>query len=453
MVAPTARTPIDLGYMASAMDLHGFGCTIRDYPAEGKNWVDFRNDLHLFRPDYLIASTTTPTLLHDLEAFAMAKEAIPEITTIAKGAHFLAESEDILKRTPSLDLVIRGECEEPVAEIAAGNPLPAIRGLTFRLDGQILKTPPRPFLQSLDSLPIPARHLMRNYLYKRPDTGLMQTTVLASRGCPHRCVFCLAGIVHGQPLRTRSPNRIAGEVTRCMTDFHMKNFYFQADSFTLDRIWTLEFCGVLRSLDSMPEWVCNSRVDCIDLELATRMKEAGCWGITFGLESGSTLVLERMDKKISLESSRGAVEICRKVGLKVSLMFLIGLPWDTEASIKETIRFAKTLPGHVYEFNLAYPFPGTELHRIAVRRGLIAGGGPFGYDFTSPSLSTFQLTTKKLASLRRRAFLAVYARPVYLLRMLKEVRSPSEFGRFIRFGITKLLTFFRKDARAGSVSA
>jgi radical SAM superfamily enzyme YgiQ (UPF0313 family) len=240
MIAPTPRTPIDLGYMAAVLEHKGVPCIIRDYPAEGRSWQAFRADLRLFRPDCLIASTTTPTLHKDLNAFEIAKEEDPKVLTLAKGAHFIAESVSTLQRCPQLDVTIRGECEPAVGEIAEGNSLADILGLTYRSNGSIARTPDRPFLASLDDLPEPARRRIRNEIYLRPDTGEMQTTVLASRGCTYRCVFCLAGDVHGQTLRLRSTAGIAGELNRCRTAFGIRNFYLQADTFTLNRDWVLE---------------------------------------------------------------------------------------------------------------------------------------------------------------------------------------------------------------------
>ena len=449
MAAPTARMPIDLGYMAATLEALGFTCRIRDYPAEGRDWEAFRKDLRSLRPELVAASVTTPTLQEDLKAFALCKEVDPSVLTVAKGAHFLAESESILELASGLDVVIRGECEEAIGEIARyRDSLAEVRGIAFRWKGRVVKTADRPWLDPLDRLPIPSRHLMRNALYRRPDTGEVQTTVLASRGCPFECMFCLAGLVHGQGVRKRSPDRIASEVLLCMEEYGIRCFYLQADSFTMDRQWVLDLCDRFQGLRTIPQWVCNSRVDDLDLELAQRMKAAGCWGVALGLESGSPRILERIGKGISIEQSRSAVDVCRRVGLKASLMFLIGLPWDSAETIRESVALAKELPGTVFEFNLAYPFPGTPLHAEATRLGLMASGGLFGSDFTRPALRTLHLEPEQLNRLRTRAMLAVYARPSFVLRTLAGAPSARASLRYAGFGLRKLVTFFGRNGVA-----
>jgi radical SAM superfamily enzyme YgiQ (UPF0313 family) len=182
----------------------------------------------------------------------------------------------------------------------------------------------------------------------------------------------------------------------------------------------------------------------MDAELAKDMKSAGCWGVAFGMESGNTKSLERMGKGISLDASRQAVDACRRAGLKVSLMFLIGLPWDSEQTIRETVDFAKKLPGHVYEFNLAYPFPGTELSRMMTREDEQSDACCSGYDFTNTPYGTWRLTSRRLQQLRRRALLAVYARPSYVLRTLAAAPSPWAVLKYAAFGWNKLLPLFKK---------
>ena len=444
MVAPTVRPPLDLGYMAAVLEARGWQCVLRDYPAEGTSWDGFRRDLRGMCQDLLFVSTTTPTLTGDLKAVELAGRECPRVRTVAKGAHFLAEAESVLERAPALDVAVRGECEEAAGEIADGRDPAEILGIAYRQNGAVRLTPPRPFLEPLDRLPRPARHLMRNDLYRRPDTGKRQTTVLASRGCPYPCVFCLAGPVHGRRLRARSPEGVEAEVLACQTELGIGSFYFQADTFTLDRPWVLALCERLERVNPLPAWVCNSRVDHVDAELARRMRRAGCWGVALGLESASPAVLERVGKGISPEASRRAVRACGEAGLTVSLMFLIGLPWDTRETIRETIAFARSLPGHVYEFNLAYPFPGTPLHRTAREAGLLPEGDLAGFDYTNSPARTFSLSAVELLRLRRRALLAVYARPTYVARVLLAARSPAVAWKYLTFGWWKLRTLFKK---------
>ena len=443
MIAPTVRPPVDLGIMAAILRRLGYQPTVRDYPVEGGGWRRLRADLLDLSPDLLVASTTTPTLHKDLRAFQVAKALRPGVLTVAKGAHFITDATAVMAGAPDLDAAIRGECEETIAEIGAGAPLSAVRGLCLRDKDRIVETPDRPMISKLDEIPSPARDLIRNRLYTRPDTGEPQTTVLASRGCPQGCIFCLAAPLHGRPWRARSPMRIVEEVSECVRSFGIRNIYFQADSFTLMRPWLLNLCEALNRSGLGVQWVCNSRADSLDEEVVMRMKEAGCWGVALGLESGSREILEKVGKGLDLASARRGVTLCKEAGLRTSLMFMIGFPWDTKKSIARTVRFAETLSGDVVEFNIAYPFPGTVLHDESVRLGLIDGAPLSGFDFTRPVAGTLRLGPRELARLRTRAFLKIYARPSYVARMLWSAPSPAVAFRYVRFGLSKLVGFLK----------
>jgi len=165
MTAQPARTPLDLLYMASTLENTGVVCKIKDYPTENKDWADFENDLKDFCPDMLVISITTPTMVADLRAAALARKINREILVVSKGAHYLANDQEVLNTYKDLDVIIRGECEFAVADIATADRLDEVLGITYRdNDGVILKTPDRPFLDDLDKLPFPARYLLNNNL-------------------------------------------------------------------------------------------------------------------------------------------------------------------------------------------------------------------------------------------------------------------------------------------------
>ena len=445
MAMTTPRPPLDLAYMAATLEKTGVECRIGDYPAAGQDWSALARDLREFRPDMLVISVTSFTIGADLKAATMAREELGRsVMTIAKGAHISVKAGEVLAAHPDVDVALRGEYEFTVAELArAADPLD-VPGVTCRAGegGAVVSSPDRPFLDDLDSLPFPARHLLDNSLYLRPDTDKPQTTVQTSRGCGGSCIFCLTPSVYGSRIRFRSPANVVAELDECVKKHGIDDFFFRADTFTWNRKWVLDLCRMIvdRGLDF--RWVCNSRVDTIDDERLEWMKRAGCEGVAFGIEAGTQEMLDRMKKGITLEKAREAVALCRKHGVMILLYFVMGLPWDTAESIRASADFALELGGDFVEFHIAVPFPGTELYDIAVRDGLYIPEALDGYDYSRSPLKTYTLSSEQLLGLRREVAFRLYLSPRSLMRMagtiFRHFRSPGRLVRVLIFGARKL---------------
>jgi len=422
---------LDLAYLAAIAEAKGAIARIEDYPARRAGWDDLQGELRDYQPSLVVISVTTPTLQGDMRAAAMAKEMGALI--IAKGAHFLTEAETVLRKYPALDIAIRGEYEQTFAEIIMGVELAEIAGITYREDGEIIANEPRPFLDDLDKIPFPARHLLDNDLYRRPDTDERQTTIQTNRGCPSQCLYCLAGPVSGRHLRLRSPENIVAEIEECVNRHGIRNFFFRADTFTMDREWVLSVCRSIKEKRLAVAWVCNSRVDTIDEGRLRLMKEAGCWLVALGIEAGTAESLEQMRKGITLEQARTAVRLCRQVGLKSFCFYMIGLPWEDEAAVRATADFAIELDGDFTEFHIAVPFPGTELYRIVSEEQLWEKTATGEYDHARSALRTRYLSAEQLEKMRRQALLRFYLRPKYIWRTLRQA-GPRQWKNYLRFG-------------------
>ena len=456
MAATMARPPLDLAYMAATMESTGVECRIRDYPVEGGSWADFGRELREWKPDLLFISVTSFTIQDDLVACRAAKDALGDaVLTVAKGAHVSVKARETLEANPALDIAIQGEYELAAQEIATQPDLRRIFGISFRdrVSGQIITNEPRRFLDDLDILPYPARHLIENGLYQRPDTGEMQTTVQTCRGCPANCIFCLSSTVYGHKIRIRSPKNVVGELEECVKKYGIRDFFFRADTFTWNRSWVIELCQEIIDRNLGIKWVCNSRVDTIDAERLAIMKRAGCHGVAFGVESGSQDMLNKMKKGTTLEKAREAVKLSKAGGMKTLLYFVMGLPWETESEVRKSIDFALELGGDFVEFHLAIPFPGTELHDIAQRDKLYAQESLAGYDYSRSPLKTYYLSAEQLLKLRREAFRRIYFHPASILRILKTIivgiRSPSQLWHTLKFGASKMasLVLSREENR------
>lgn len=424
------RPPMDLAYMAAMVKKVGQIAVIKDYPSEGKNFDDFLSDLNDIKPDVLILSATTPTLDLDLKSCSLAKEFDRNILTIAKGGDFYLSDKEVLTKFEDLDIVVCGESEEVIYEIAKGRDLKEVKGIIYRKGREIIKNSARPLLKNLDNLPFPARELLKKELYCFPDTGLPYALIIAGRGCPGNCIFCLVGKVSGKKLRARSVKNVVDEVEYCVQDLGISTFFFRADTFTWDKEWVIHFCQEIQKRKLKIRWGTNSRVDTIDEEMIKLMKTAGCDIIGFGIESGNQEILNKIKKGITLGKSKTAVELCHHFKIKTLLFFVLGFPWDDKKTIGDTIKFAKRLPGTFYNFSFAYPFPGTELEKFAKKYKLFVQQSLLGYDYAKPALKTLFLSDKLLIYYKKKALRKILFSPNYIWRVISQINSPKEFFNY-----------------------
>jgi radical SAM superfamily enzyme YgiQ (UPF0313 family) len=426
---------MDLAYMAAVLEKMGAVCMIKDYPMQASgNWLLLEADIRNFMPDFLIMSTTTPTLYHDLTACTIAKQVNAHITTIAKGAHFLVFDKEVLRAFHDLDLAIRGEPEMAVAEVVEGRDLRSIKGITFRSpEGVAVRNEDRPFLDDLDTLPYPARHLLNNHLYRTPDTDEPLTFIYTARGCPGKCLFCAAGLVSGYAIRMRTIPNVIGEIEECLNSYHIKNFFFRADTFTWDKDWVIDLCKEIVNRHIKIRWGTNSRVDTIDAERIKWMQAAGCRIIGFGAESGNQETLDKMKKHVTIAHIEKAVRLCRMHGVDSFLHFVIGLPWDTRCTIMDTMRLMYKISPSFIEINIAYPIPGTDFYDMCTTEHLFEQD-VVGHNHILPATRTRVLSSQQLVNIRKEMLKKYYLRPWYIFDRLTRIRSPKVAWNYCKAG-------------------
>jgi anaerobic magnesium-protoporphyrin IX monomethyl ester cyclase len=441
-VAEEARPPMDLAYMAAVVARQGGECMIKDYPMQAKGWGRVAGDIASFMPDLVVVSVTTPTFEHDLRACDIAKKINPLIRTIAKGAHFLVFDKEVLSRFSNLDLVIRGEPEITLSELASGKEYSQIPGITFRKGSLIVRNSDRPFLDDLDALPFPARDLLDNTLYRTPDTQQPIAFITTSRGCPGRCVFCAAELVAGHTIRARKVDAVLREIRECLERYHIGNFFFSADTFTWDKKWVIELCKGIVQQGLKIRWGANSRVDTLDEELVIWMKRAGCYVIGFGAESGSQPMLDKMKKGITVAQTAGAVNICRKHGMDTFLIFVIGLPWEDKDTIARTLEFVRNSRAAFIEVNIAYPLPGTEYYDTAKKENLFDESDLLGHNYSVPLVRSLYLSTAELKNFRKKILSSFYLRPGYILGRIMRINSWRLAGNTLKYAVRLVKNLF-----------
>ena len=427
--------PTDLMYLAAVAEKAGLEAKINDYSQNG----DYEADLKEFNPDYLVVNIATPTLEHDLDAVKKAKEICPNVITIAKGAAFLTLAEKIIKEHNELDFGILGEAENTLKEILEGKPKAEILGLYYKENGEVKFTGNRPFIEDLDSLPFPARHLVDNNIYRRPDNNKVQATIKVSRGCPFHCFFCLATPVSGAKVRRRSPENIVAEIKECVEKYNIKNFLFWSDIFNIDKEWTMKLCQTIIDSGLKITWSANTRADTADLEMAEMMYKSGCRLVSIGVESGSQYMLEKMGKKITLNDVRRTVKVFKKAKIRIYNYFVIGLPWETEETVEETIKFAIELNSDFISFYTATPLPGSRFYDYALEHNLFDKETSFENAYYYPAVNTHHLSRERVFELHKSAIKRFYLRPLYILKMFSRIRSFAEIKNYFIAGMNVLL--------------
>ena len=275
---------------------------------------------------------------------------------------------DPLSFLKDFDIVVRGEGEQAMTEIVrafnGGIDLQAIPGIVYRKTGHgDLFTSERELARDISKIPFPARELFPNqdYIFHWKKTfGRATTTVFTTRGCPFSCEFC-SNAVFGVSYRARSPENVVDEVEQALS-FGYNHIHFADDVFTLNKERVIGICQEIRRRKLNLTWECLGRVDSVDVEVAAAMKAAGCQRIFFGVESGNDSVLKLMNKKITVEKARFAIQAAKNAGISVGAFFILCYPGETNASVLNTIRFATSLPLDYLSFTVPYPLPGTPLY-------------------------------------------------------------------------------------------
>ncbi len=304
-----------------------------------------------------------------------------------------------------------------------------VPGLVYKKNGKIIVTP-HPQRIVFDDFPVPARHLLPNELYAEFPTERRNFTVMVtSLGCPFSCSFCEAGRT---PYNPRSPATVIKEIEECYYKYGIREIDFFDYEFTGIRKRIVEICRLLQEKNLDIIWACRSRIDTVDETLLQEMKKAGCRRIYFGIESGVQEILDRVNKGITLKQIRNIIRTCKDLGIKTLGFFLIGAPGDTKDTVKETVKFAKSLGLDYVQFSKCLAKPLTPLWKEMVKttkrdywRGWILGEEK---DRPLPRPWT-DLTNREIDKLVRWAYISYYARPLFVLKHILSLRSFLELKR------------------------
>lgn len=364
---------LGLGYIAAVLEQRGDQVEILDLGLERDPYDALVKKITHSKPDIVGVSTITPTYPAALKTLDTVKKIAPGCITIMGGSHASILTDDVLKE-PAVDIVVKGEGEVTIVELLSTlekhHDLGEVDGISFKRNGQIIHNPYRPFINDLDSIPFPSIHLYKVDKYSAKINGRKAVSVITSRGCPFNCVYCYRGPAAGKKLRCRTPENVLKEIKFLKTMYGVNGIFFYDDNFTLDKNRAELICDMLIEEKLNILWTCQTRADCVELELLKKMKKAGCVELGFGVESGNQEILNLINKKIRKEKVLEAFKLTKEADICTRATFILGLPWETKDTIQETIDFAKELDPDFVEFYLATPFPGTKLRQIVKDKNL-----------------------------------------------------------------------------------
>jgi anaerobic magnesium-protoporphyrin IX monomethyl ester cyclase len=460
---PDRTPPLGLLWIAAALERGGYAVAIYDEQVAAEDFDDF---LAATRPRLALLSGTSHGRFRAFEYAAAIKRFDPSITVAYGGPHASFVAAETLARVPDVDLIGHGEGEDTCLELAAwkipggGRPgdLHKVKGITYRENGGPATTPPRERLADLDSLPLPARHLvpMGRYRLKMDLLDVPGTILMTSRGCPICCAFCSESFFFGKRYYTRGARSIVDEVEQLMTRYGVRGLVIFDSTFSLKRKHVEGFCDELERRRTDVPWQCQVRVDTVDKALLARMREAGCYTICFGVESGDQEVLDNISKGITPGRALDVMRWAEELGLYTKVSFSLGHPGETYEQAKKTNKFARRYARYM-TFRGYNPgiriYPGTGVEAYARERGLM----PAGFDWAAPYenvenerlfklkdnvplLLQPQLGVHELRRLRFRFLLGYLLTPRYILTKAVRAVRVGEVGRLWR-GLLRGLGF------------
>jgi len=449
--------PLGLLYVAGAVEAsERHEVSVIDCVAEGLTDDALDARIRSEAPEVVGIQAITFSIIDACDVARAVKKLDRAIPVVMGGPHANLFPEETLS-LPEVDFVLLGEGESNIVLFLDGvggksdrsdrsdrsdmSELSDVPGIAFRdAEGQTVFGPPNPLIENMDSLPMPSRQLLDQGRYSSVlARGKLMTTVMSSRGCPARCIFCDRPHL-GKTFRARSAANVADELQMCAEEYGIDEFFFYDDTFTIDRKRVLEICAAVRERKIKVYWDIRARVATLDREVLEALGAAGCVRIHIGIESGNEKILKTMRKGVDLGKARQVFSWCRELGIETLAYFMFGFPGEGHEEVRDTIDYALSIDCDYVHAAATTPFPGTELYRLGLETGLYENDywREFARNPTPgflPGLWTERLTREEIVGYMFELYRRFYRRPSYVLRRLMKVRSPRQFIRYARAGM------------------
>ena len=423
--------PLNLMYLAASLEKESFSVKILDDDLLQRGYYKFAELAAKLNPKIIGVTATTSTIKTALNYLLVVKKILPDTLTVIGGPHTTFMPLETLKNSKALDIVVLGEGEETIVDLAKtyhsgennGGYLSEVKGIVYRdknnwsnNNNNLKLTQPRPLIKDLDSLPFPARHLVpfKSYNVSKNQSG----GIVTSRGCVYSCGYCSSSLIMGKKFRSRSPDNVVDEIEELVYQYNIRDIAFMDDTFMLNKTRAHRIAQEIKARDLDVSFVASSRVDMVNKNLLSKLRNAGMNTIYYGVESGSQRVLNLMKKGINLKQAEKAVKSAKNVGLEVLASFILGYPGETEKDINKTIDFSIKLDPDYSQYSILTPFPGTPIYYDLKNKGLLNTENWEKYTVMKPVLKYEKLgLTKKMVERKLAlAYLKFYTRPKYLLK-------------------------------------
>jgi magnesium-protoporphyrin IX monomethyl ester (oxidative) cyclase len=398
---PAGNLPLGLMYIAATLAKAGYQTEILDaFTADGlfqKNgetinvgmpFDHIKWEIESRKPDILgIAGPFTCQIENSVKVSDLAKQVDPDILTVVGGPHVTTVPKGFLAEAKSVDIVVAGEGEYIMPEIAAfvegKKALDEILGIAFRQNGEVKVNAESDFIKNLDDLPYPAYDLVNMEKYLDPQKIGYRSfrnraiSMVTSRGCPFNCCFCSVHLHMGKGFRAHSANYVLNHIQYVVEKFDVKNIFFEDDNLTLDLARFETICDGLIAKKTKIGWETPNgvRADCLNLNLLKKMKKSGCKSVFFGVESGDQHILDNVIcKSLDLNKVVKVAKICKDIDLKTGAFYIIGFPGEKKETMQKTVDFALKLKRdydvgmHLF---MATPSYGTRLYEECKTKGYI----------------------------------------------------------------------------------
>jgi anaerobic magnesium-protoporphyrin IX monomethyl ester cyclase len=417
---------------------------ILDMIVEGMSYDKLENEIKKRDPDIAGITTTTFTLIDSIITAKIIKEIDNDIKVVFWGPHAYIYPEETI-RLPEVDFLVLGEGEitftELLQKIEDYEELKKVKGIVIKHDDRFVNTGYRGFIEDLDSLPFPARHLTP---YKKYYSLIAKrnpvTTMFTSRGCSYRCLFCHRPHM-GKKFRARSPVNVVAEMEECV-NMGIHEILVYDDTFNVNKQRVLDICNLIKERGLDIYFDIRARIDRINKEMLIALKEAGCVRIHYGVESANQRILDILRKDITIEQAEKVIKMTKDVGIETLAYFMIGNPTETRDEILNTIKFAKKLKPDYCHFSVTTPFPATPLYELGLEKGVF---DDYWKGFASnptknfvPQLWEEKMSREELIGLLEHAYKSFYTRPSYVFKKILKVRSFDEFKRKAKAGMRLL---------------
>ncbi len=381
-------------------------------------------------PDVIGISSTTMGICNAAFLADRIKESLPQTTIVVGGPHVSAAPEETMQRFSAFDIAVVGEGEETLLElldaVAEKRSVQEICGICYRRDGVVKTNPRRAFIKNLDDLPFPAWDLLDDFPSRYAPApfkvkSLPSASLVSSRGCPNQCIFCDRS-VFGTACHAFSVDYVIKMMLELYYTYGVRHFCFEDDTFVTFRHRLIEICERLIEMKLDLSWSCLGRANHVNAETLALMKRAGCWQISFGIETGCQEILDTIHKHVTLEKIEKAVSLCHEAGILTKGFFIVGHPGETWETLGRTVAFALRLPLDDISVSMLTPFPGTEIYERAAEFGVFDGDWS-RMNLLNAVFVPYGLTHEDLEQCQRELMRRFYLRPRIIMNYLGRLAS------------------------------